>query len=556
MTVLTTHSQTELEARKALGRAHLEANRVEDALRVYASILSEYPGDIDSYIFLGDCYLAEGSAETALVIYTQALEYAGDHPEVLRRIRLAKNECHQGQSRQVAADISQILDREAAPADPAALAGLLQKITAPDSRITEEDVIKAARLLEQIVNSREPARAVAERLQEIDSLVPALLELNIRQARLDGRPDLAAALTHLLENIYLQMDTPQPGQRAASQKAAPAALKLTRVLLLDGCPDMPANPIQAAAGQLAAAGWLPQVARQFPFQELAQFDAVVAYCPHVDEKLMEGLALCVGEKKPLMLYLDMDYEQMPVDHPRYESCGISNPGRAKAYYAALLLADLICTSNGALAAEMRSRGYRAQVIPEGMPGPAKEWEKPVASRPVLRIGWTGSQGQLDDVFQVRRMIVRVLREFPQAQLVIVGDAQVYQLFDSLSESRRMYLPAIGAEDYPYLLSQMDIVIAPLRNTPFNNLLSDRPLLEAGMQGIPWVASPTPAYLEWREGGLIANTPDEWHTHLRQLVLDANVRATLGWTGGQKARQRSASQLGALWADAIQRLLTG
>jgi glycosyltransferase involved in cell wall biosynthesis len=152
------------------------------------------------------------------------------------------------------------------------------------------------------------------------------------------------------------------------------------------------------------------------------------------------------------------------------------------------------------------------------------------------------------------MVLRVLREFPHAQLVIGGDAQVYQLFDRLPESRRMFLPPVQAEEYPYLLGQVDILMVPLRDTPFNRARSDRRLMEAGARRVPWVASPIPAYITWEAGGLIAYSAEDWVSHLRQLILDADLRTSLGQAGWRKAEQREMSHIAKLWIEIIEETL--
>jgi glycosyltransferase involved in cell wall biosynthesis len=152
------------------------------------------------------------------------------------------------------------------------------------------------------------------------------------------------------------------------------------------------------------------------------------------------------------------------------------------------------------------------------------------------------------------MILRVLREFPHTQLVIGGDAQVYQLFDRLPESRRLFLPPVLPEDYPYLLGQVDILLVPMRDTVYNRTRSDRRLMEAGIRGIPWVASALPAYSRWKEGGLIANAAEEWVLHLRQLIDDPKLRTMLGQQGIQKAEEREMNKVGEMWQSTIEKVL--
>jgi glycosyltransferase involved in cell wall biosynthesis len=90
------------------------------------------------------------------------------------------------------------------------------------------------------------------------------------------------------------------------------------------------------------------------------------------------------------------------------------------------------------------------------------------------------------------------------------------MFDGISESRRLYLPAASAEDIPYVLSQFDILLLPLEDTIFNQAKSDLSVVEAGVLRLPWIASPIPAYKEWKEGGLLAEM-GEWCESITRLV---------------------------------------
>jgi glycosyltransferase involved in cell wall biosynthesis len=280
--------------------------------------------------------------------------------------------------------------------------------------------------------------------------------------------------------------------------------------------------------------------------DLQDFDAVLAVHPHCDSQSMEWLAAAHGAKLPLLLYLEVDFEQIPLQHPAFELVGLNNAARAKAYSAACLLADRIIVPSEPFAQSLRQANTSVSVIPAAWDSEDVSHSKPVRARHTLNVGWIGLGGELEDVFQVKRMIVRVLREFPHVRLVIAGDVEVYQLFDSLPESRRIFLPIVEPEDYGYALKQMDILLLPLRNTPFHNSFSDQRLLDAGGRGIPWLASPFAAALNWASGGLIANSLDEWHTYLRQLVLDHDLRVSLGNAGRQQVQLRSLNLQSRLW----------
>jgi hypothetical protein len=138
----------------------------------------------------------------------------------------------------------------------------------------------------------------------------------------------------------------------------------------------------------------------------------------------------------------------------------------------------------------------------------------------------------------------------QTQLVVAGDDKVFQLFDTLPESRKVYLPVTSVEETPFTFAQIDVMFTPLRNIPFNRAQSDQNLVQAGVRQIPWVASPIPAFEEWGVGGLVADTTEKWYDSLHQLVDNADLRAELGLKGYIKAQQREKNSLGAVWMNLV------
>jgi tetratricopeptide (TPR) repeat protein len=539
----------DLNSRKALGRSYLNANQLEEAIQVCVKILQDYPADIETYLILGDCYLAEGDRNAALLIFSQALEQEPDNPQVHRQLQLARNKDVNRPKDTPIEDRGAVTTKEELPTSPEAVASLLQELTRPASPIGEEEITKAAKLLDEIVHSPQPARSVAERLEEINGLLPALLELNIRQAQADRRDDLVEALKNLLENIQIQ-------KIHKSQQSSSPARKLPgelRILSLG---------IQANSGLpevLNLAEILDSLGCQViewdgkPVGDFDHYHLILVRNPHISPHVMELLASAHAARVPIGLYLDTDLEQMPLSHPAYNLVGLNTPKLVKAYTAALLLADKIIVPSDALADNLQAAGFAVCVIPPGWSDKNGLWLKSPKTRLTLNIGWVGAEGELEEVFTIRRMIVRVLREFPHVQLVIGCDAGVYQLFDNLPESRRLYLPLVNIDDYPYILSQMDILVLPLRNTSYNRTLSDRRLMEAGVRGIPWIASPIPAHMKWSAGGLIANTPDEWHTYLRQMVLDSELRLTLGQAGSAQAEMRRVDFIQKSWLRLIEEM---
>jgi glycosyltransferase involved in cell wall biosynthesis len=162
----------------------------------------------------------------------------------------------------------------------------------------------------------------------------------------------------------------------------------------------------------------------------------------------------------------------------------------------------------------------------------------------------GTSGQLEDLLSIRRFIIRIVREFPNTRIVIIGSPQAYRLFENLPENRRMYLPVVAHEEFPYLLSQIDVLLVPLRNLPYNLTLPDTILVEAGAKGIPWIASPIPSFRRWQAGGIISESLDEWHLNLRHLIMDDEFRCGLGDAGKYAAKSREMNCMGRLWLEII------
>ena len=183
--------QPELKVRKILGRTYLNENRLAEALDIFIKILMDYPDDLETLLILGGFYLASGDGKTAKSIYLRALQLDPENKTIERHITMAE-ELEDGGV------------EEPVPTDLEAVARLLQRLTGETKVIHENEIMRAAVLLEKIINSESPADLVSRHLDEIDDLLLALIEVNIRQARADGRVDVVDALRSLQLNIDYQ----------------------------------------------------------------------------------------------------------------------------------------------------------------------------------------------------------------------------------------------------------------------------------------------------------------------------------------------------------------
>jgi glycosyltransferase involved in cell wall biosynthesis len=533
--------QPELKVRKILGRTYLNENRLAEALDIFSKILVDYPDDLETLLILGNFYLASGDGKTAKSFYARAWQMEPQNKTIERQIALAE---------EIEADSS----GEPAPTDLPAVARLLQRLTGKSKDINENDIMRVALLLDKIINSESPAEMVSQKLDEIDELLPALVELNIRQAYADGRPDLAEGLRNLQLNVDYQLVSREDDNSRIEAKGPDNPRFNGNVLML--LPDLEKKSSRMTLLRQALESFSCRVNERMEYIPARDVkpDVVITSNPHIYPRLVDSLSTLSAAGVPIILDLDVDFELQPVSHSEYNIKGLGTQTRSNAYTAALSLAQMVIVPSEMQVASIKNVVGQTYIIPDGWSRQNKLWEKDPPSRETINIGWVGASGQLEDLVSIRRFIIRITREFPNTRIVIIGNPGAYRLFESLPENRRLYLPVVSGEEFPYLLSQLDILMVPLRNLPYNLSLPDSILVEAGARKIPWIASTTPAFRCWSAGGIICENLDEWHLNLRHLVMDEELRSNLGKAGNYAARSREMDHVGKLWLEVIDQVI--
>ncbi len=100
----------------------------------------------------------------------------------------------------------------------------------------------------------------------------------------------------------------------------------------------------------------------------------------------------------------------------------------------------------------------------------------------LRVGWAGGISHKEDLAELHDVVVDTADRY---QWVFMGCRP-----DGVDESLYEYHEAVDFADYPRVLGELDldIAVAPLADTPFNNCKSDLRVLEFAACGYPVVAS--------------------------------------------------------------------
>ncbi len=533
---------TELQRLRDLGRYYLHNDMVAQALQTYIQILDLDPRDVATLVIIGDSYLMAGDAQAAITVYKKAGEIDDARKDIIQRIDLAGKSSSTGIS--IAGGFP--------PLHPQAVNRLAERLTGKTLAIDEEQVRRAAELMEKTIHSESPAESVSEHLDEIDSLLPAILELNIRQARSQGRPDLANELIELQRGLLAnQPVSPDIDRKATGNRISvtPEKKVIKAVLIGEDTHFSPQRSSVMKAAMEKAGMSVEDRWEELPIPWEGP-DIVVAHNPHNNPVFMKALAGWAGSGKPVLVDMDMDFRG-------WTGNAETNPHSVvdtRAFVAALQLADVLTFPSTPLALRFSNEGYQSFTIPDGWSDKNSLWMKKSAPASRMNIGIFTEQGNLESVAAIRRVVIRILREFPQTRLVVCGDPEVYQLFESIQDTRRVYIPPSEPEDYPYLLAQADIHLVPRAENEISSLEGDRRYMEIGVRQSTWVGSPTSGAEEWNAGGLIARSPEDWYAHLKTLIQDSESRSKLSQEGFEKAREREAARLSARWESVIQKAL--
>lgn len=218
-----------------------------------------------------------------------------------------------------------------------------------------------------------------------------------------------------------------------------------------------------------------------------------------------------------------------------------------------------------LAEVMRELHDNVIVIPNGLP--AQMLGRPrdyFPDRPV-RIGWAGTASTMHELPIVSRALNRItsLRAAggtPEVRLVGITAQDAVQ-------RARLTARGIGAcgwvaniPQYHAQCAEFDVWVAPYRDNAFNRAKFPTKALEAGMLGIPLIASDIRPYRDWVEehgddcGVILVESEQDWGKHLKALVEDADYRQAMGLAASSAAATHTLQSLGGRWADELDTVL--
>lgn len=254
--------------------------------------------------------------------------------------------------------------------------------------------------------------------------------------------------------------------------------------------------------------------------------------------------------KTTIVEIDDDFHALPKRHPVREGTNplVNRELNWDWLMVACDRADLVICSTEALA-ERYGRHGRVKVIPNYVP--ARYLAMKRERHDDLVVGWSGStHSHVWDLKVVKGAVADVMAEHGAQMRVIGPGADVARQLRLGDEP--LVCGWVPIEHYPTAYSTLDVAIAPLRQSAFNDAKSYLKVLEAGALGVPCVGSGVREYRRLAETGLgvVVEQPEDWRSELGRLLGDPDYRAEMGERARKIVRERHVMEdhLG-LWLEA-------
>ncbi len=226
---------------------------------------------------------------------------------------------------------------------------------------------------------------------------------------------------------------------------------------------------------------------------------------------------------PYVIDID-DYWKLPKHHPAFGF--YRNNKVPKAIEEAIRYASGVTVSTEILASYVRAINPRIKILPNALDTTDEQWNQPRDEGEKVRVGWLAGATHHNDAMLIGEAISQAMREV-DFEFIYCGysktglnDSILYRLNNGENKMKIMCMNGMSPDQYGKMLSKLDIVVAPLEDTKYNNCKSDIKIQEAGAYGLPILCSNVLPYSEH------VNTPgvylvDNWAESLVDAVKKVN-----------------------------------
>lgn len=144
---------------------------------------------------------------------------------------------------------------------------------------------------------------------------------------------------------------------------------------------------------------------------------------------------------------------------------------------------------------------------------------------VIRIGYfSGSITHNDDIIMILPALEKIMAEYQNVELHFIGELDIPESLEKY-RSRIISRGFVDWEELPKLIASVDINLAPLEVTIFNEAKSENKWVEASLVKVPTVASNIGAFkkmIDHRTTGILCDNVEDWYNGIKSLIEDKEL----------------------------------
>lgn len=164
---------------------------------------------------------------------------------------------------------------------------------------------------------------------------------------------------------------------------------------------------------------------------------------------------------------------------------------------------------------------------------------------IVRLGYfSGTISHNKDFATITDALMNILEKFSNVELFLAGPLDVENKLNRFGNRIKQF-SYVPREKHFENISKVDINLSPLEiGNPFCEAKSELKFFEAGILGIPTVASATRTFKEAISDGVdgfVAENTQEWIEKLEKLILGPELRSRMGLEARKKTLEKYTTQ---------------
>jgi glycosyltransferase involved in cell wall biosynthesis len=247
------------------------------------------------------------------------------------------------------------------------------------------------------------------------------------------------------------------------------------------------------------------------------------------------LALTGAKFTGAKLVLDLDDDPFSVDpnHPQYQY----HKNHEEMVKMQIEQADHLIVTTEPLRQVCQELNPKITIIPNAIDRKIWKFKKKKRNDGRIRLGWVGSASHLADREVIEDAIHQIMKKYPQVDFYHAGMAVV----DGQDNREFSFKGTKGYEEYPAFLNSLDldIAIAPIKDTQFNRCKSNIKWLEHSMLKTPMVLSDVYPYstsITHGKDGYLAKGTAQWVKYLSWLIENPEKRKEIAENAYKKVNK--------------------